>query len=185
MSTTSICAEPLRGFQPWCAPAGDGDVAAEIFGQRDEHQTNRPGADDQHVLSGAQLRVLDALHDAGQRLDERGVAEIGFRFEAQQIFLDEPRGNGDGFGVSAVEEQQIFAKIFLAGAAMKTTAARRGIGRRPRGRRFTKCLAIPHPACRPPSPRWAGRGMGRGAATSEMTPASSWPKTAGGTIILA
>ena len=120
-------AEPLRGFQPWCAPAGDGDVAAEIFGQHDKHQTNRPGADDQHVLSGAQLRVLDALHDAGERFDERGVAEIGFRLEAQEIFLDEPRGNGDGFSVSAVEKQQVFAKIFLTGAAMKTAAARRGI----------------------------------------------------------
>jgi len=49
-----------------------------FFGQRDEHQTNRPGADDQRVLTGAQLRVLDALDDAGERFDERGVAEIGF-----------------------------------------------------------------------------------------------------------
>ena len=76
----------------------------------------------------AQLEVLDALDDTGQRFGERGIAEIGLRLEAQQVFLDEPRGNGDGFGVGAVEEQQIFAQIFLAGAAMKTFAARRGIG---------------------------------------------------------
>ncbi len=48
--------------------------------------------------------VLDALDDAGKRFDECGVAKIGFRFEAQQVFLDEPGGNGDGFGIGAVKE---------------------------------------------------------------------------------
>ena len=121
--------QSLRGFQPYRSPPGHRHVAAEIFRQRDEHQANRTGADDEHVLPGAQLCVLHSLDDAGERLDERGVAEIGFRFEPQQIFLDEPRGNDNGFGISAVQKQQIFAEIFLAATAVKTFAARRGIGR--------------------------------------------------------
>jgi hypothetical protein len=74
---------------------------------------------------------------------------------------DEPRGNGDGFGVGAVEEQQIFTKIFLNGVAMKTTAARRGIG-------HDHTVADSHP----PSSELP-------APNSEIAPASSWPKTAG------
>jgi hypothetical protein len=73
--------------------------------------------------------VFHALNHTGQRFDERGVAEIRFRLEPQQVFLDEWRGNDNGFSVSAVEEQQIFAKIFLFVAAKKTFAAGRGIGR--------------------------------------------------------
>ena len=49
--------------------------------------------------------------------------------QPQQILLDEPRGNDDGFRVGAVEEQQIVAEVFLPVAAMETFAARRGIGR--------------------------------------------------------
>ena len=80
------------------------------------------------LLSGAQFRVCHSLDDAGERFDECGVAEIGFRFEPQQVFLHEPRGNDNGFGISAVQKQQIFAEIFLAATAVKTSTARRGIG---------------------------------------------------------
>ena len=76
----------------------------------------------------AQIGVFDTLDDAGERLDERGVPEIGFRPEPQQVLLDEPRRNGDGFRVSAIQKKQVFAKIFLPGPAMKAFAARRGIG---------------------------------------------------------
>ena len=64
-----------------------------------------PLASVQNVLPGAQFQIFHALHDARERFGERGVAEIGFRLQAQQVFLDEPRGNDDGFRISAVEEQ--------------------------------------------------------------------------------
>lgn len=116
------------GFQSCCLPVGNGDITAEIFGEGGEHESNRPGAEDEHVLSCAQLCVFDALHDARERFDERRVAERRFRFETQQIFLHKPRGNDNGLGVGAVEKKQIFAKIFLLVAAIKTFAAWRGIG---------------------------------------------------------
>ena len=97
-------AQPPRRFQPRRAPPGHRHVAAEILGQRDEHQANRSRADDEHILAGAQFGVVHALHDARQRLGERGVGKIRLRLEPQEIFLDEPRGHDDGFGVGAVEE---------------------------------------------------------------------------------
>jgi hypothetical protein len=42
--------------------------------------------------------------------------------------LDEPRGDGDAFRIGAVEELQIFAKIFLVALAIKAIAAGSGIG---------------------------------------------------------
>ena len=124
----------------------------------------------QNILSGAQFQIFDALHDAGKRLGERGIAEIRFRFQPQQIFLDEPRGNDDGFRVGAVEEQQIFAEIFLTGSAVESIRRTARNWPRQRGRRFA--ILIPN------------FGLSS-RLTSEMTPASSWPKTAGGTIIFA
>ena len=122
-------AKPSGGFQSCCLPVGNGDITTEIFGERGEHESNRPGAENEHMLSGAQLCVFDALHNARKGFDERGIAEIGFRFEAQQVFLDEPLGNDNGLGVSAVQKKQIFAEILLLIAAEETFAARRGIGR--------------------------------------------------------
>jgi hypothetical protein len=80
------------------------------------------------MLSGAQLCVFDALHNASKRFDKRGIAKRRFRFEAQQIFPHKPLGNDDGFGVSAVQKKQIFAKILLLIATEETFTARRRIG---------------------------------------------------------
>ena len=120
------------------------------------------------------------MNDTSERFDERGVAEIGFRFEPQQVFLDEPRGDDNGFGVRAIQKQQIFAEIFLAGPAVKTFAARRGIG---------------HDHAVADLPSRSSLGASLRAASLEARTASarnlrnharqSWPKTAGGTIILA
>jgi len=54
-----------------------------VFRQGHKHQTNRTGTDDQHILSGTEPRVFHSWDDAGERLNERGIAEISFRFEPQ------------------------------------------------------------------------------------------------------
>src|SRR2546430_17610300 len=68
------------------------------------------------------------MHHTSQRRDERGVAERRFRSEAKQILLDEPRGDGDRFRISAIEEKQIIAQILLPISAEETNTARRRIG---------------------------------------------------------
>ena len=60
------------------------------------------------MLSCAQLCVFDTLHNTREWFNERRVAELSFRLEAQEIFLDEPRGNNDGLGVGTVQEKEIF-----------------------------------------------------------------------------
>ena len=58
-----------------------------MFRDSDKHQANRPRADDEHALAGAQFQILDALHDAGERFGQRGVAKACLRFEPEQIFF--------------------------------------------------------------------------------------------------
>ena len=95
MSMTCGRAEIFRRVQPRRAASGNGDFAAEIFCQRGEHQTDRPSAENQNILSRAQFQIFDSLHDARERFGERGIAEIRLRFQAQKIFLGEPRRDDD------------------------------------------------------------------------------------------
>jgi len=99
-----MCPQSLRRFQSRSLSSSRHYWTTEIFCQRNKHQTDRPRANNQHVLSRAQSGIRDSLHDTGERFDERGVTEVGFGFELQQVFSDEPRGDDNGFGIRAVQE---------------------------------------------------------------------------------
>lgn len=60
--------------------------------------------------------------------DEGGVAEGGFGFEAEEIFLHEAARDDDGFGVGAVEEKEVVAEVFLFEVAGGALAAGAGVG---------------------------------------------------------
>src|SRR5207247_11292760 len=99
-----------------------------MFRDSDKHQTNRSRADDEHALTGAQFQILDALHDARERLGQRGVAKAYLRFEPEQIFFNQSRGHHNGFGVSAIQKQQVVAEVFLAALTEETVAAGSRVG---------------------------------------------------------
>ena len=87
--------EALGRLQPLLAPAGHGHAAAQVPGQRDKHQADRARPNHQHPLPRLQARVFDSLHHAGQRFDQRRIAEIGLRLKPQQVLLDQPRRDDD------------------------------------------------------------------------------------------
>ena len=49
----------------------DDRVRARRLEHREEEAADRPGAEDDRRLTGPRVRLVDAVHDAGQRLDER------------------------------------------------------------------------------------------------------------------
>src|SRR5439155_8483557 len=81
-------------------------------------------------LAVAQFQILDSLQDASERFGQRRVAKIRLRFEAQQIFLRQPRRHDDGLRISSIEKKQVIAQILLVLSAKKAIAARRGVGNR-------------------------------------------------------
>lgn len=123
-----IRAEPRGSAEAVVAATGHADLAAEFFGQRDKHQANRPRAQDEDVLALVQTQILDALDDTSEGFSQGGVFKGSFGLEAQHVFLDEAGGDGDALGIGAVEENQVFAKVFLLVFAVKAGAAGRGIG---------------------------------------------------------
>ena len=120
-------AERARLRQPVLTPAQHLHRTSGLMREGDEHQTDQSRADHQHSLTLSQLALLQALHHAGQRFGQRGIAKGSSRLETQQIFLHQPRRNDNGLGVRAVEKHQVIAKIFLFVTAIKTPATRRRV----------------------------------------------------------
>jgi len=111
------------------------------------------------------FHLVNAAQHASQRLDQRRAAIIdGVRY-LEHIFHDDTAGDAHVFGVRTIVKEQVFAKVFLGTTAVKAAQARCRIGgdyAEPRRHRGSTRLPT--------------------AATS---PTTSWPKIAGGWIILA
>ena len=91
-------------------------------------QADRAAADHDGGVAGAQFHFVNAAQHAGQRLDQRRALVVHGVRHFQHVFGDDAAGNAHVFGVRAVVEQQVFAKIFLAAAAVIAAETRRGIG---------------------------------------------------------
>ena len=72
---------------------------------------------------------MHAAEDAGQRFDHGRIAERNIIGNFEQILFNDAGRNANVLGICAVIEEQIFAEILLALAAIETDAA----GRRIRG----------------------------------------------------
>ena len=121
-------AEASRDFQR-SGTAGDGDDAhAAARKHADEFQSDGAAADDRGGVAGAHFHFVNAAQHTGQRLDERRAAVIDGVRNLEHIFHGDASGNAQIFGVRAIVEEQIFAEIFLAAAAMVAAQAGRGIG---------------------------------------------------------
>ena len=81
------------------------------------------------VSPGRGLRILKAVHRAGQRLGQRRVLQRHMVRNMKRILGHDARGNADELGVSAVVEEQVVAEILLAARAKVALAAGRGIER--------------------------------------------------------
>ena len=70
-----------------------------------------------------------SVHGTGQRLGESRVLKRHILRNDKRVLRDNALGNFDELGISAVVEDQIVAKIFLAVQAEVAQAARRGVER--------------------------------------------------------
>jgi hypothetical protein len=83
---------------------GQHNFATKPGRDRDEHQTDGPGTDDQHPLAGSELQILHALDDTGEGFGQGRVNECHSRFKFQQIPGNHTCRHHDRFRVSAVKE---------------------------------------------------------------------------------
>ena len=121
-------AEAAREFERSSA-AGKRDHAKAAARQHaDVFQSDGAAADDDGGIAGADFHLMNAAQHAGERLDKRGAAVIDGVRHLEHVFHDDAAGDAEIFGVGTVVEEQVFAEIFLAAAAMEAAQARRGIG---------------------------------------------------------
>src|SRR5439155_22180511 len=110
------------------APA-DGDHAGAVhLGEPDEHEADRPQADNRHRIARTDASLFEAPQHASQRLHQRGVLIADVFRDLVGVALDDAGGNANVFGVGAVIEQDVFAQILLALLAEIALFAGRGIG---------------------------------------------------------
>ena len=104
-------------------------VAAGQLGDLHEHQPDRAGADDGNRVADLHLGFVQTAQHAGQRLDHGSFFEAHVLGDGQHVGFNDAARDANVFGISAVVEQQIFAKIFLVLGAVEACAAGRRVER--------------------------------------------------------
>ena len=111
------------------APSHGNHAGAAQVRQSDEHQPDRTQADHRDRIPFANPGFLNAAHHAGQWLDHRRVAVSDSIGDLMGVASHNRAGDPNIFGVSAVVEQKVFAKVLLLPLAGITVSAGRRIGR--------------------------------------------------------
>ncbi len=83
---------------------------------------------DRGGIARAHFHFVNAAEHAGKRLNQRRAAVIDGVRHFQHVFHRDAAGDAHVFGISAVVEEQIFAKIFLPAAAVIAAQTRSGVG---------------------------------------------------------
>ena len=96
-------------------------------GEAHEHQADRPRAENRHGLPLPDAALLDATHDARERLDHRRLSEAEPVLEREHVVPDDPGRDARELGVGAVPEQEVVAEALPAGQAVAALAAGRGV----------------------------------------------------------
>ncbi len=145
----------------------EGDHVDAAAGQHaNELEADGPAADQHGGVAGLNAGFLDAAQNAGQRLDHGGVEKGDVIGNLQQVLADDAPRDAHVLGVGAVVEEQVLAEIAAILAAKQADAAGSGVGRHDARAHAQRCSATSEPS-------------------RSTTPASSWPKTAGGVIMRA
>ncbi len=106
----------------------DGDhVAADGAGDLDEHESDGAAAENRDRVADLHSGFMQAAQHAGQWLGHSCVFEADAGRDDQHVGFNDALGNANVFGVSAIVEEEIFAKIFLMLGAVETHLAGRGI----------------------------------------------------------
>ena len=106
-----------------------GSPVLNLKDARPEHEVTLDGfwIDITEVTNAQFERFVNATQYTRERLDQGRAAVVHGMRHFQHVLHHDAPGNAHVFGVGAVVEQKIFAKIFLTAPAMKAAQARSGI----------------------------------------------------------
>jgi len=121
-------AEFAGAIQALLAASGQRYVTSRMPCEGDEHEADGAATYNEDALTFVEMAIADSLDNAGERFGEGSVPKGSLVLQTQEIALDETLGDGDRFGIRAIEEEEIITKIFLLIAAVKALAARSGVG---------------------------------------------------------
>ena len=89
-----------------------------------------PGAEDGHGLAGSDLRPVDPVQAARERLDHRGDLRVEAVRDGEEVARRDPLRHEQVLGIGAVEERlQVLAELLLAAPARRARSARRRVRR--------------------------------------------------------
>lgn len=123
-----IGAETEAFVQAGLVSSHHGYPRAGMTGQDHGHEGNRAGPEDQEVFAWLKPEIADALDHTGEGFGEGGFGKGDVFGDREEIPGDNAGGDDDGFGIGAVEEEEVVAKVGLADPAEMTGQAGGGIG---------------------------------------------------------
>ena len=94
-----------------------------------KHQSDRPAANHRNGVADFNLGLMQSTQHAGQRLNHGRFFVADVLGNRQHVQLNDALGNANVFRISAVVEEQVFAKIFLVFGTVEAGLAGRGIQR--------------------------------------------------------
>ena len=100
-------------------------VASDGMRHLHEHQSNRAASDDCDGVADFNPGFVQTAQHTGQGLNHRRILIVDEIGDDEHVLFNNAPGDTDVFGVGAIVEQQIFAKVLLVLGAIKTTAAGR------------------------------------------------------------
>jgi hypothetical protein len=118
---------PRQGQASFSASGGD-HARALPTGQSDQQEAQRPCSQDRNGIARVKIAGLNAMQGTGQRFGERRRAERGPLWQMIKVQADNALRHQQVFGVSPVEEKQIFAQAKLAASAIKALLTGSRIG---------------------------------------------------------
>ena len=104
-------------------------VAADSASYLYEHEADGSAAENGDGIADLDSGFVQSAQDAGQRFGHGGVFYADVGRNDQHVGFDNAARHADVFGVGAVVEEQVFAKIFLMFGAVKAHLARGGVER--------------------------------------------------------
>ena len=112
-------------------PAADGDdVRARVACGGAEHEPDGAEPEDGHGLAGSDLRPVDPVQAARERLDHRGDLRVEAVRDGEEVPRRDPLRHEQVLGIGAVEERlQVLAELLLAALAGGARSARRRVRR--------------------------------------------------------
>jgi hypothetical protein len=103
--------------------ADDNDPGTLQLGQSSEHQSYGPGSDDGHGVAHVDVSLFDTVDDAGQWFAQRRLPAGDVVGYLEQVLVDDPFGDADVLGISAIKELKVLAKAEPVDSAVEATIA--------------------------------------------------------------